>query len=153
MNMGDRLRKSGEWMLDSPEALVILMLMASGMSGVFFTMLIMAMLIAKNWFFMVLFAFLGYGAIYQFVKIYRLYKLVGLKNVLGGITAREFVWHKGGNNNGNNGCKSDEVCYKPDEEKDGRIGKEVRCVYLQPERSSQDGSNELSDAEDDSQKD
>ena len=119
-----KLTESSTWILNSPDSLVILMLMGTGIAFLFFGVFSAALGFNGAWFLTVLFGVFSLMALKQFIKIFRLVRKLGLKNALGGISANEFVWHKGGKEDGNDGSiKADEVC----NEQDGRsneIGKE-----------------------------
>ena len=134
MSIGSRFRSSTNWIMNTPESLVILLLMGTGIASLFFTTLFVSMLIAQEWFFAVLFAFFGYGSIMQFIKIYRMVKQFGLKEAMGGFTANEFVWHKNKYGrkieDGNYGTEQTvKSCNGSNEETNGRIGEEVRRIY------------------------
>ena len=119
-----KLTESSTWILNSPDSLVILMLMGTGIAFLFFGVFSAALGFNGAWFLTVLFGVFSLMALKQFIKIFRLVRRLGLKNALGNISANEFVWHKGGKEDGNNGSiEADEVC----NEQDGRsneIGKE-----------------------------
>ncbi len=118
--INQRLTDSSNWILDSPKSLVILMIMATSMSFIFFGLLSYVMGINENWFLVVLFGIFSLLSLKQCIKISRMVKKVGLKDALGGICAREFVWHKdkfgkkiGGVEDENKRTKqTDEVCDK-----------------------------------------
>ena len=132
--INQRMQDSSHWILNSPESLVILMFMGSGIATLFFGVFSFAMGYNKYWFLMVLFGVFSLLSVKGFVKIFKMYKNAGFKNALGGITANEFVWHKGGNKDGNKGSiEADEVCNEQDDSGNGKIGKEVRDIYFKPE--------------------
>ena len=132
--INQRLTESSTWILNSPDSLVILMLMGTGIAFLFFGVFSAALGFNGAWFLTVLFGVFSLLALKQFIKIFRLVKRLGLKNALGGISANEFVWHKGGIEDGINGSnETDEVCNEQNEQRDGKIGKEVRDIYRKPE--------------------
>lgn len=123
---------SNDWILDSPSSLVILMIMGAGMAFVFFGLLSAALGMAKNWLLMVLFGVFSLLSLKQFITIYKMVRKVSINEALGGITAREFVWHKnkdGGVKDGVSGYTSNESSHKSNDERNGKIGKEVRDIY------------------------
>jgi len=129
-----KLTESSNWILNSPDSLVILMLMGTGIAFLLFGVFSAALGFNGAWFLTVLFGVFSLLALKQFIKIFRLVKRLGLKNALGGISANEFVWHKGGIEDGINGSnETDEVCNEQNEQRDGKIGKEVRDIYRKPE--------------------
>jgi len=141
-----RLNESSNWILNSPESLTLLMLMGTGLASLFFSVFTIAMFFYKKYIFVALFGFFVFGSVKQFIKLFKSYKKVGLKNALGGFTAREFVWHRnknGGKLNGISGYTSDEVGSRGDEEENGRFGKEIRHIYQQPERLSKNVGNRV----------
>lgn len=107
MDLNKRLEDSSSWILDSKKSLVILMLMATSIGSLFFLVLALAMLFGKVWFFALLFAFFCYGSLNKFLGIVKMVKSVGIQDALGGITAREFVWHQGGKEDGRNRTEQD----------------------------------------------
>lgn len=94
-----RLTESSTWILNSPESLVILMLMGSGIAFLFFGVFSVALGFAKIWFLVVLFGIFSLLALKKFINVMKMVKQLGLKNALGGFSANEFVWHKGGKEN------------------------------------------------------
>ncbi len=132
MSIKTRMQDSSSWILDSPESLVILMMMGSGMATIFFGLLTYIFGISKSWFLMILFGVFSLSSLRMFIKIFRMFKKSGLKNALGGITAREFVWKKnkyGGIEDGRDGFESDEIRSKSDAKKNKRIREEVGHIY------------------------
>lgn len=133
----ERLKGSSNWILHTPESLTILLLMGTGIGSLFFTVLALAMFFNKRIFFGILFAVFAFGAVKMFIKLFKLFKAVGLKDALGGFTASEFVWQRdknwrkigGENGKHNETIKADEICNKRDEEENGRFGKEIRHIY------------------------
>ena len=127
------MQDSSNWILNSPESLVILMSMATGMAFLFFGSFATVMFFGKNWFLMVLFGIFSLLSLKQFIKLIKTIRKLGLKNALGNITAREFVWHKnkyGGVADGSNGSvEEDEVGSKSDAVKNKRIREEVGHIY------------------------
>ena len=131
--INQRLTESSQWILNSPESLVILMLMGTGIAFLFFGVFSIALGFNKNWFLLILFGIFSLLSLKQFIKIMKMVKQLGLKNALGGFTANEFIWHKdkygnkiidGGVEDGNNRTKqTDEVCDEQNEGSNG-IGKE-----------------------------
>ena len=124
-----RLNESSTWILDSPQSLSILMIMGTGMAFLFFGVFSAAFGFRTNWFLMGLFGIFSLLSLKQFIKILTMVKQLGLKNALGGICAREFVWKKGGEEDGNSRYQGDEVCSERDAEKNKRIRKEVGHIY------------------------
>ena len=94
MSIKTRMQDSSNWILNTPESLVILMLMGTGIATLFFGVFSFAMGFNKIWFLMVLFGVFSLLSLKQFVKMFKMVKKLGFKNALGGITANEFVWHK-----------------------------------------------------------
>jgi len=132
--INQRLTESSTWILNSPDSLVILMLMGTGIAFLFFGVFSAALGFNGAWFLTVLFGVFSLMALKQFIKIFRLVRKLGLKNALGGISANEFVWHKGGIENGINGSnETDEGSDGYNEKGNGKIGKEVRDIYRKPE--------------------
>jgi len=137
MSIKTRMQDSSNWILNSPESLVILLLMGTGMAGILFFFLTIAMFFNEYWILVVLFAFFSYGSLRQFIKLIKMVKLHGMKEALSGITANEFVWHKnkdgnkiyGGVEDGSSGFESDEVCSERDAEEDKRIRKKIGYIY------------------------
>ena len=133
------MQDSSNWILNSPESLVILMLMGTGMATIFFGLLATVMGMNKNWFFMVLFGVFSFFSLKQFINIFKMVKKLGLKNALGGFTANEFVWKRdkkgnkidGGVENGNDGYEGYEGSNNKNGERNGKIGKEIRDIYRQ----------------------
>jgi hypothetical protein len=114
------MNASSNWIMNKPESLTILMLMGTGIASLAFTTFSISMAFRGIWFLAVLFAFFVWGSTKQFIKIYKLTKSIGLKNALGGFTAREFVWKRnklGGkiNDKCNRTIKADEICSEQDE--------------------------------------
>ncbi len=130
--INQRLGESSTWILNSPESLVILMLMATSMATIFFALLATVMGINANWFLMGLFALFSLLSLKPFIKMFKIVRKAGLKDALSGITANEFVWHKnkyGGVLDGGNGFESNESRNEQDADGNGKIGKEVRDIY------------------------
>jgi len=94
MSIKSRMQDSSNWIMNSPESLVILMLMGTSIATLFFAVFSFAMGFSKNWFLMALFGLFCFGSLTQFIKIYKMVKKTSIKDALGGITANEFVWHK-----------------------------------------------------------
>jgi len=134
--INNRLQDSSNWILNTPESLVILMLMGTGMAFLLFGVFSIAFGFNKNWFLMGLFGVFSLLSLKQFINIFKMVKKLGIKNALGGITAGEFVWKRdknwkkidGGNKDGN-GLESNEVCSKPNAEENKRIRKEIGYIY------------------------
>lgn len=130
-NMG-----SNEWIMNSPEALVVLMLMGSGIGFLFFGVFSTALGFARNWFLMVLFGVFSLLALKQFINICKLVKQFGLKDARGGFTCSGYIWKRdknfkkidGGIENGNR-YEGDEGCNEQNDFGNGKIGKEVRDIY------------------------
>ncbi len=147
------MQDSSNWILNTPESLVILMLMGTGMGGLAFGSLSIAMGFSKHWFFMILFGVFSFFSSKKFISIVKMVKELGLKNALGGFTANEFVWKKdkkgnklyGGVEDGSNGQSDNEVCSQSDAKENKRIREEIGHIYRQPERPSENDSNKLSD--------
>jgi hypothetical protein len=153
MGIKDRFQDSADWILNDPKSLVILMLMASGIGGFFFLMLTLASVFGRNWLFVVLFGFIGYVAISKFLSLIKAVKKFGISRVYGGMTANEFVWHKGGEDHGITGSgkyEGDAVGCERDEKPVGKIGEEVRNVYRKSERLGEDAGDGLQPVEADS---
>ncbi len=133
----NRLKESSDWMLHSAESLTILLLMGGGIGFLAFGTFALVFFLSKNWFFFVLFGFFSYFSLRKFLSIYKMVKISGLKGALGGMTSADFMWSRdknlnkiGGIENGSNGSiKADEVCDEPNDEGNGKIGKEVRDIY------------------------
>ena len=89
-----KLTESSTWILNSPDSLVILMLMGTGIAFLFFGVFSAALGFNGAWFLTVLFGVFSLMALKQFIKIFRLVRKMGLKNALGGITSAQFVWHR-----------------------------------------------------------
>ena len=140
--INQRLTESSTWILNSPDSLVILMLMGTGIAFLFFGVFSAALGFNKSWFLTILFGIFSLLSLKQFIKIFRLVKRLGLKNALGGITSAQFVWHRdddwkkidGGIEDGINGSnETDEGNDGYNEKGNGKIGKEVRDIYFKPE--------------------
>ncbi|KKL80830.1 hypothetical protein LCGC14_2000830 [marine sediment metagenome] len=86
--------RSNEWIMNSPEALVILKSMGSGIGFLFFAAFSMALGFARNWFLMGLFGLLSLVSLKQFISMIKSIKILGFKDVLGGITSSQFIWHR-----------------------------------------------------------
>ena len=137
MSIKTRMQDSSNWILNSPESLVILMLMGTGIATLFFGVFSTALGFNKNWLFMVLFGIFSLASLKQFIKIFKMTKKLGLKNALGGITAGEFIWSRdknwkkisGGVEDGNSGYENDEGSNEQDADGNCKIGKEVRDIY------------------------
>ena len=134
----NRLRDSSDWILHSPESLVILMFMGTGMGFLFFGSLAATMGFMENWFLLVLFGIFSLLALKQFVSICTSIKRLGWKSALGEVTAGEFVWSRdkkwkkiddGGVLDGDSGYENDEGSHKYYEKGNGKIGGEVRDIY------------------------
>ncbi len=144
--------RSNEWIMNSPEALVILKLMGSGIGFLFFAIFSTALGLSRNWFLMGLFGLLSLISLKQFISMIKSIKSLGFKDVLGGITAAGFIWRRdknwkkldGGVEDGSNGQSSDEMGSEQDAGENKRIRKEIGHIYRQPERPCEDDSNELS---------
>jgi len=108
--------------------------MGTGLSFLFFGVFAVALGFIGNWFLVVLFGIFSLLGLKKFISIFKMVRKMGLKNALGGISANEFVWHKGGKKDGNNGSiEEDGVCDEQDESRNCKIGKEVRDIYRQSE--------------------
>jgi len=94
MTFKDRMADSSYWIMNSPEALTILLLMGSGFAGLFFGVFALAFGLNQHWFLMTLFSFFGLMSVMQFKKLIIIVRRGSLKTALGGMTANEFVWHK-----------------------------------------------------------
>lgn len=92
--INNKLQDSSNWILNSPESLVILMLMGTGIAFLFFGVLAVVFLNNRNWFLLVLFGVFSLLSLKQFIKVFRMVRKTSLKEALGGITANEFVWKK-----------------------------------------------------------
>ena len=147
MALGDRLRDSADWILDSPISLVILMLLSSGIGGLFFGILSLITLLSNNWFFCLLFGLFSFFSIKRFFGIVRIGRISGYSMVYGGLTAREFVWHKGGDKDGSVGHEGHAVGCERDEGSVGKIGAEIRSVYRESERLGEDAGDGLQSVE------
>ena len=144
--INERLTNSSQWILNNPESLSILMIMATSMASVFFGLLAAAMGFNKQWFLMALFAFFSIMAIKSFINIFKLVKKAGLKNALGGITSSEFVWHKdkdgnklyGGVEDGKyNGTEQTDEIYNEQDVGCNEVGKEGNGTdNSKPERTN-----------------
>ena len=131
------MQDSSNWILNTPESLVILMLMGTGIAALFFGVFSIALGFNKNWFLMGLFGVFSLMSLRQFIKMFKMFKKLGLKNALGGITAREFVWHKdkkgnkiGGVEDGRiSGYEGNEVGCSGNAKENKRIREEVGHIY------------------------
>ncbi len=92
--INERLQDSSTWILNTPESLVILLLMGTGIGGLAFGSFSIAMGFSKHWFFMVFFGVFSFMSIKKFISIFKMVKRTSLKDALGGFTANEFVWKK-----------------------------------------------------------
>jgi len=143
--INNRLQDSSNWILNTPESLVILMLMGTGIGGLAFGSFSIAMGFSKHWFFMILFGVFSFSSSKKFIDIFKMVRKLGLKNALGGFTSANFVWHRdknfkkidGGVEDGNNRTKqTDEVCDEQNEGSDG-IGKKGNGAdNSEPERTN-----------------
>ncbi len=88
-NMG-----ANEWIMNSPEALVVLMLMGSGIGFLFFGVFSTALGFARNWFLLVLFGVFSLLSLKQFINICKMVKKFGLKDARGGFTCSGYIWKK-----------------------------------------------------------
>ena len=139
MSIKTRMQDSSNWILNTPESLVILMLMGTGMAFLFFGVFSIALGFTENWILMVLLGVFSLVSLNQFIKIIRMVKKTNLKEALGGITAGEFVWKRdknwkkidGGVEDGS-GHEGNEVCNQRDEKKNPRIREEIGHIYRQP---------------------
>ena len=135
MSIKNRFDDSSNWILNEPESLVILILMGTGMSSIFFGLLAYVFGMGASWILMVLFALFSLASIKYFIKLIKMVKKFGIKQALSGITANEFVWHKnkyGGIEDGSNGSiEADEVGSGGDAKKNKRIRGEVGHIYRQ----------------------
>ncbi len=137
--INNRLQDSSNWILNTPESLVILLLMGTGIGGLAFGSFSIAMGFSKHWFFMVLFGVFSFFSSKKFISIFKMVKKTSLKDALGGFTANEFVWKKdkdgnklyGGVEDGS-GYEGNEVCSKSDAKKNKRIREEIRHIYFKP---------------------
>jgi len=134
MTFKDRMADSSYWIMNSPEALTILLLMGSGFAGLFFGVFALAFGLNQHWFLMTLFSFFGLMSVMQFKKLIIIVRRGSLKTALGGMTANEFVWHKNKygrriDSDGINRHEGDESCDEQNDPGDGAIGKEVRDIY------------------------
>ena len=136
MNLKNKLNpqnmRANEWIMNSPEALVVLILMGSGIGFLFFGVFSTALGFARNWFLLVLFGVFSLLSLKQFINICKMVKKFGLKDARGGFTCSGYIWKRdknwkkidGGLENGYDRTEqTDEVC----NEQDGRsneIGKE-----------------------------
>ena len=140
MNLRSRLQDSSTWILDSPESLVILMLMGTGIASLFFSVFLVFMGINHNWVLMVLFGVFCYSSLRQFIKTVKMIKATSLKEAFNGITAREFVWKRnkygnkidGGVKDGDGRYKSNESSYEQNADGNGAFGQEIRDIYCKP---------------------
>ncbi len=129
--------RSNEWIMNSPEALVILKLMGSGIGFLFFAIFSLATGLGRNWFLMGLFGLLSLVSLKQFISMVKSIKILGFKDVLGGITAAGFIWRRdknwkkldGGAEDGISGHSCDEVGSESDAGKNKRIREEVGHIY------------------------
>ncbi len=92
--INNRLQDSSNWILNTPESLVILLLMGTGIGGLAFGSFSIAMGFSKHWFFMILFGVFSFFSSKKFIDIFKMVKRTSLKDALGGFTANEFVWKK-----------------------------------------------------------
>ena len=92
--INNRLQDSSNWILNTPESLVILLLMGTGIGGLAFGSFSIAMGFSKHWFFMILFGVFSFLSSKKFINIIKMIKKFGFKDALGGFTANEFVWKK-----------------------------------------------------------
>ena len=137
MSIKTRMQDSSNWILNTPESLVILLLMGTGIGGLAFGSFSLAMGLSRHWFFMILFGVFSFFSSKKFITILKTVKKTNLKDALGGFTANEFVWHKdekgnklyGGVEDGNVGYKGNEGSNEQDANGNGKIGKEVRDIY------------------------
>ena len=152
--INQRLTESSQWILNTPESLVILLLMGTGIGGLAFGSFSIAMGFSRHWFFMILFGVFSFFSSKKFISILKMVKKLGLKNALCGFTANEFVWKKdkGGNklyggveDGGISGYEDNEMGSERDAEKNKRIREEIGHIYRQPERLGENDSNKLSD--------
>lgn len=135
-----RLTDSSDWILNSPEALVTLMLMGTGLGSIIFTGLAIGFLIARAYFPAILFGFFSYGAIHKLVSIIKSIKTLGYKDAFGGFTAMEFVWKKDKHGrrldeNGLNGCGTEES-NEGEPGTDKTAGRGLRSDNKEPERTN-----------------
>ena len=154
--INERLQDSSTWILNTPESLVILLLMGTGIGGLAFGSFSLAMGFSKHWFFMVFFGVFSFMSIKKFISIFKMVKRTSLKDALGGFTAREFVWKKDKDGNklyggvedgGISGYEGNEMGSNRNAEKNKRIREEIGHIYRQSERPSENDSNKLSDVE------
>jgi len=131
MKFSERMDNASSWILDAPESLVILLLMAASVGVLMSISIVVVMGMYHNWIVMALFVLMGVGAIKSLIKISKLVKNFGLKNALSGITAREFVWIRR-KEDGNSRYKSDADGCIEDAERDGEIRKEIKHIYQKP---------------------
>ncbi len=131
----NRLKDSSNWILNTPESLVILLLMGTGIGGLAFGSFSIAMGFSKHWFFMVLFGVFSFFSSKKFISIFKMVKRTSLKDALGGFTSSQFVWHRdkhwnkiGGVEDGNR-YESNESSNEQNADRNGKIGKEVRDIY------------------------
>ena len=129
-----RLDNSNDWIMNSPDSLVILMIMGSGISTLFFLTLSISFFLNKNWFFCILFVIFFIVSLKKFIEIMGMVRKTNIHEALGGITANEFVWHKtkpGGENNGNSRYENDESSNKYNEEGNRKVREEIQHIYRQ----------------------
>ena len=98
MNLKNKLNPqnmgANEWIMNSPEALVVLMLMGSGIGFLFFGVFSAALGFARNWFLLVLFGVFSLLALKQFINICKMVKKFGLKDARGGFNCSGYIWKR-----------------------------------------------------------
>ncbi len=75
--------RSNEWIMNSPESLVVLRLMGAGIGFLFFAVFSVALGFARNWFLMGLFGLLSLLSLKQFISMIKSIKNLGFKDSLG----------------------------------------------------------------------